>query len=808
MTRRRHTPLFLALALLAAGPRLGAQATEDPHQIADVQSIRRKLSYTIFKNYGRAREVADAILLYWGPGTRFSENAMGLWAVANRGGVMVNGRPYDAPGPEPIKVVMASDGNWIAASPEGFLHSGARFDDPETAARVYQDVLSFQTMSFGKAAPSRSPLRAGPSLAPQSAGFRVPAGLTVDRFAMEDPTPYFLEAPAPRRLDLTVEVDTEAPFVRRLLITRDPQDAVQRRSGFPPRFFVGATPVQFQVLMSETMAQAPRVEVEQADGTRIPAALLEDRNPLYTFQWFPFLDPASQGPATLEVLGDTQNSNPQFGTDLAGNPIVPQEDFSTFTDALVVDSQAPELVRIDTNQPGAFRTIPRENEVLAKHEFPKSVVAFVDDYDQPADPSGAGPTSTQNAAGVDLRRIGDGTGAIGMRLFGPDQREIRGTLSARINALELFLPDVYDPALGIFPDTDQDGIADPIEGSYRVQLDLVDEVGNTSSVTLPFGADVTPIAARSLEVSVRPILSDPFPNPPDPLPPGSPGDVTGGVFVRRLDGVEVRSPDPDFSFARSNVKIQSLAAGRFTVPVDLVGSLTRGADVLRFDIARDQNGDGQDDFENPAPGQFLPPGMIDPRFGKNDGLYRIVVEAQDKAGNTATIFRDLTLDTTPPEIGSSFPMENTTQFAPIRMVDVQLDDPKARSGSDGSGVQLTASRINLRFLGNGQTPAQDVQGLPFLHTPNPDDPTRPDFNPNDTTHRLLLEIVDEQGNVTKLPDDGSFDGIFQLDVIVRDQAGNEAMGTTTFLYSSEPPMEEPTAPMPMPQPLRLALVRP
>lgn len=807
MPRHHHAigrSLGISFALVLAVTS-GRAADRPLEERAEEASIRRHLGYTIFKSRGRTRGVAETILAYWRSGTRFSENANGQWVVANKGGIMANGRAYDALPGSPTKVVMGSDGNWIASTPEAFLHSGARFEDPEKVSQVHQDVYAFQTIALGNAAPSRSPIRAGPNLAPRGQGFRAPRSMTVDRFEMADQfQPFRLQNRASETRNITL--DTDPPFVRRVLITRHPEDEVQRRSGFPPRFFVGLAPVEFQILMSETMGSAPRVEVVQADGTRTPAALSQDQNPLYTFRWFPFASPEGNGPATLEVQGDTQNSPPQFGADQAGNVIPADENVGIFSNAVVVDTLPPELMRIDTTQPGAFRTIPGEDEVLARDEFPRSVVAFVEDYDQPQDPGGVGPFTVQGASGVHFRRIGDGTGAMDLRVFKPDGSEIPGTLSSRISALELFLPDVYDPGVGVFPDRDQDGFSEPDEGTYRVQVDLVDEVGNSSSVTLPFGADTTPIAARALQVSVRPILADPFPNPPDPLP------EDGDVFVRRLDGVEIRSQDPDFSFPRSTVKVASLAAGRFTVPQDLEGEFSRGEDFLRFDIARDQDGDGRDDFENPEPGQFLPPGVKDPRLGKNDGHYRVFITARDKAGNESEITRDIVLDTQPPEVGSAFPTVNTTQYAPLRMVDVQLTDPQNRAEEDGSGVRLTASQIMLRFLGNEMTEPQDIRGLPFLHTPNPDDPTRPDFNPADTSHRLLLELVDEQGQVTKLPDDGSMDGVFQIDVVVRDQAGNEAMGTTTFEYSSVKP-EEPTTddemgePQPPPQ-VMMTLVRP
>lgn len=787
---------LLLVAGLALGIGLPALAEEEPTvKQVDATTIQRRLGYTAFANYGRTRDVANAILMYWGPETRFSENAKGQWAVANKGGVMVNGKPYDRLPGDDVKVVMASNGSWLAASSEAFYHSGTRFEDPEQAGRIFDDALNFQTMAFGNAAPSRTPPRAGPRIEARNGSYVGPGAPVLQQlFPIE----------VEQELNIDVTLDRDPPFVRRVVLTRAPDDPVRRRSGFPGRFFVGATVVEVEVLMEEKMGKAPRVEVEFADGTRIPASVTSDRNPLYVFRFFPFLAPGANGPAKLEILGDTQNDPPQFGTDLAGNPIPAIEGMSVFTQGIVLDSLAPEPRRVTPGQPGDIQLIPGADEVIAGHEFPRSVIAFVEDYDQPKDQTGAGPTSTADASGIDFGRIGDGTGAIDMKLLDPTGKEIRGTLSSRINALELFLPDVYDPDLGIFPDKDQDGRADPIEGTYRVQLALVDEVGNTITQTLPFGMDATPIPQAALRVSIRPILADPFPNPPDPLPD------TGDVAVRRLEAVEVTSPDPDFDFLKSRVKVQSLAAGRFSVPQELKGKLTRQEALLRFDISRDQNGDGRDDFENPAPGQFLPPGVVDPRLGKNDGLYRILVEAFDKAGNPSDITREFTLDTTPPKVGSAFPTENTTQFAPLRIVDVILEDPQAASGSRGSGVRLVSSQLNLQFLGNAQTPAQAIKALTFLHTPNPDDPTRPDFNPDDKFPKLLLEIVDAQGVPVGLPRDGKFDGVYRLDVIARDQAGNEATGSTTFLYLSEPPTPPPTRPaLPQPPvPIRMALARP
>jgi len=67
-----------------------------------------------------------------------------------------------------------------------------------------------------------------------------------------------------------------------------------------------------------------------------------------------------------------------------------------------VDTLAPELRRTDQGEPGDISLIPGQNETLAGHEFPRSVLAFVEDYDQPRDPAGGGPFGTLEASGVDI----------------------------------------------------------------------------------------------------------------------------------------------------------------------------------------------------------------------------------------------------------------------------------------------------------------------------------------------------------------------------------------------------------------------
>jgi hypothetical protein len=672
----------------------------------------------------------------------------GVLTVA--GGVLhrirVGERPWAAVTPE---------GGWAAGGSEGVVVDGTFHADPALASALRARFVEPELPGAARSPAPGADLDAGGARAALAA-------VTVPR-------------------DVTVVRDTTPPTVERLELVLHPDDPA-RRVVVPAgaAAFVGFESVVIRVTMSERMGAPPRVVVTQRGVPPFEASLAEtSANPVFEYRFFPNGSPAANGPVKIEVQGKNDGTPPSFGFDEAGNPIAPGSPGSVIGRALTVDTVPPDLRRVDVSVPGNFRSQPRENAVLPKDGFPKEILVLVADYNQPDDGSFSGANvATDLASGVDFDRAGVPGIPIAVRLFDPRGREIPGTLVASPPvALRLLLPNVYDVSAGIFPDTDADGVADPVEGRYRVQVDLVDRAGNATSQELAFGADVTPVRAASLAVSIRPVFSSPFPNPANPVPPT-------GTAVRRLERVEITSPDADFDPVRTTAELLTTVLGPGTVPRPMRTSISRVDRTVILAVDRDQDGDGQPDFENPAPGAFVPPGDVDPRLGRNDGPYIVQVKAFDTAGNSVVITRELVLDTTVPSVDRTFPSTEARLGPPVRIVDAILKDPRARSGRDGSGVRLDFSAISLRFLGNATTPAQFVRGIVFMHTPNDSDPTRPDYNPDDHFPKILYQIVDRQGNSTPLPRDGSFDGAFRLEVVVRDRAGNEATGVTSFTYSS------------------------
>lgn len=680
------------------------------------------------------------------PETISTDADRGRWIATDGEVVMVNGSVYHHRLGDRPWVVLTPDGQWAAGGSAGVLANGNFFPGDTLSSAMRQQLINALPQAAAVLpAPVPAPAPSVRSVAPSEV-----------RVAVVDD-----------RLDVPVVIDKTPPTVDRADLVLPGNRVVPLGT---PNVFVGAQSVTIRLTMSEKMATAPKVRVQQPGFNALDLPLQSNTPTVFEYAFFPVTAAANNGPVKIEISG---------GTDEAGNPIQAGSPNTVFDKGLGVDTVPPDLLRIDLSQPGNFRTQPKENAVLPKNGFPKEILVLARDYNTPDDGTFAGENvATDQASGIDFDQAGLPGSNVQVKLFDPRGTEIKGVLAALApSGFRLLLPDVYDPANGVFPDTDSDGVADPIEGTYRIQVDLTDKAGNSTSQTLPFGEDTTPLPATAVAVSIRPVFSTPFPNPANPI-------GATGTAVKKLDRVEVTSADPMWDVAKSNAELLSTVVNGSPKPVKV--TVTREGKTIILTVDPDQDGNGQPDWENPAPGQFLPPGTVDPRFGRNDGVYIIRVHARDTAGNQSTIEREILLDTTAPDKPTStFPTNAQKIAGDLRIVDATLTDPKAASGRDGSGIQLEFSQINLRFLGNQTTPAQFIRGIVFVHKPNDSDPTQPDFNPNDHFPKILYQIVNTHNDSISLPRDGSFDGVYELKVQVRDRAGNEASGITSFEYSGK-----------------------
>jgi hypothetical protein len=213
------------------------------------------------------------------------------------------------------------------------------------------------------------------------------------------------------------------------------------------------------------------------------------------------------------------------------------------------------------------------------------------------------------------------------------------------------------------------------------------------------------------------------------------------------------------------------------------------------------------DFPNPtAVGTHVEIGGRDPRFGRFDGPYSVEIIAVDDAGNRSeNIKKEFLLDTIPPYSSETFPKNYQKINTPLRHASAILVDPhppKLHTWDQdgyvnfGSGISVTHSGINLFLNTPYGEPDPDIYGdnnklrgaLTYIHRPNSTDPDSPSFDPKDDSYRVLLEFVDKQGTPVTLPVDGSADGIYRLEVIPKDNAGNSvehAIGGSAGGFNTE-----------------------
>jgi hypothetical protein len=729
------------------------------------------------------------------------------WVVGAPDGVLTPDRFYEVNlGPD-VRLAITATGSWIAAGGNGTISNGQTVKNSRTAKAIYEDMYKWENLSLSQSdnlsgrtrsdvSSTRPYFNDSSSKGTHSKDSSTNDGSYRNTNSHQDTDSYRDNPSMAENSDqefprIPVNLDTSPPYVEKIEIVRFPDIPEKRRVSQPPSVFVGAEAIEIKVYMSETMGSAPEVRISQPSFTAIKGALTNNQSErIFTYRWFPNSSPGAQGPTKLEVMGEYDGNAPDFGYDLALNPIVPDSNGSVYESAMIVDTVAPDLKRIgqSNGSTGSGQSIPQNGATLSKDDFPKTIMVFVEDYNNIDDGTeSAENVATSAASGVDFSLISANDGSISLRLFKPDGSEINGIIVARQPALELILPDVYDPVNQIFPDNDNDGISEPVEGTYRIEISITDKVGNKSSHTINFGMDTTPVSSSQLNVSITPVFTTPFTNPDNPI-----GET--GTFVKQFRGVEVTSDSPEWSPARSSVELEKWVPGEIPYPTLLKTNIEKDDNKIMVTILMDQDGDGVNDFENPERGQYVPEGERDPRWGKNDGVYIIKVKAFDNAGNSADLTKRLTIDTTPPEIETTFPNAEITIGPPLRMVDALIIDPKPVSGADASGIHFDHFNIRVEFMGNENSSQQMVNGVGFIHEPNNTDPTIPSYNPNDEHPKLLFEFTDESGHVTPLPEDGSMDGVYTIHLSAWDKAGSEVSGSVGFSYSSTAPSSGTTEP--------------
>jgi len=632
---------------------------------------------------------------------------------------------------------------------------------------------------------------------------------------------------------IRVVKDQTAPIVTRIEVVKNPGTPEQVVEQVPG-VFIRSGRVRIRVTFSEPLQRPPTLQIQQlgngaGDAPENPVQATFDSQlfaadpTVVEYEYSPLVGPFDTGPANLLFEQD--------GTDLAGNIVDVNQGAvggGQVQRALIIDTNAPSLNRVDPENPGEVRTIPENNEKISRTEFPRQVTIIVRDYNLP-DNIGVEDQAqlrlTDNASGVDFDRIIDGTegsstdnSGISVEITDPNEQVIQGTLVTQPpNGLIYILPTVE----ALYPDR-TDGTAP--EGTYTVKVNLVDKVGNNSVETFFFQVDNAPISGDTIRVSLEPVqeagtefakdsdnglLQNPItgkeiPELPDLV------DLRELDAVNQITGFRVCSTDSSFDVTRSQVTLKARLNGPDTVARTMTttggggganpegGACGPNRQELSFTVDTNQTVPFPNlvGFPNPASaGANIDPGARDPRFGQFDGPYLVEVIAYDEAGNESSpIRKEFLLDTTQPYTAEVFPSGNGKINSPLRHVSAILIDPhpprihtfnETGHVNFGSGINVERSELVVQlaepyrpnfvqssdlFIPENQNEVRSK--LRFTHIPNSIDPTKPTFDPKDDKYRVLLEFINKAGVVTPLPNNGDADGIYRVVSTPVDNAGN------------------------------------
>lgn len=628
--------------------------------------------------------------------------------------------------------------------------------------------------------------------------------------------------------------DTVQPVVSRVELIRNFGSINQLTENLPGAF-INAGRVRVRVTFSEPMRKPPTLLIaQQGNGSGEPPAepiqatfdsQLFEANPVVVeYEFAPLIGPSDTGPATFQFQDD--------GFDLAGKELnlsAGSLNNGEIERAVIVDVNPPSLNRINPDNIGDVQTIPANNQKIPKDGFPGQITIIVRDYNLPQN-IGADDENlllgTGDASGVNFDRIQDtadpqselnqSSGQIRVEVTDPNANVVAGTLVTQPpNGLIYLLPSVdklYPNLNGLAP-----------EGTYTVKVSLVDKVGNATIETFFFRVDNTDISANSIQVSLDPFV-DPTsdftadsPNPllVNPIKGREIPEIPQLVDLRELDAVNtlqalrICSTDSSFDATRSEVALKARLNGPDTVARTMVTTESPNAAEQnscgnQVEIAIQVNSNQKavfpdlGSFPNPngSAGPNVSPGTRDPRFGQFDGPYEVEVIAHDDAGNISKpIKKEFLLDTTQPYTDSTFPADHGKIMSPLRHISAVLIDPHPPRSHTfdakgyvnyGSGINVDRSGLKLFLARPYRQAAAETSGfftgtgaslelrskLTFTHIPNSLDPNKPSFDPKDDKYRVLLEFVNSSGVVVPLPVDGSVDGLYRIESVPVDNAGN------------------------------------
>jgi hypothetical protein len=165
-----------------------------------------------------------------------------------------------------------------------------------------------------------------------------------------------------------------------------------------------------------------------------------------------------------------------------------------------------------------------------------------------------------------------------------------------------------------------------------------------------------------------------------------------------------------------------------------------------------------------------------PSDSSKDGKYVIESQIFDFPGNhTEDHICVFTYDNCSPSVLSVFPENGGTVARNLRTVSAVLKDCQPRFDVEISDIDVSKSSIRLFQVQEGSLIEVSSK-------------IRFESVPNQRATKILLEIVDSQGIASSLPNDGSADGTYRVEVVALDRSGNssEVLSSTFVLDTLDP----------------------
>ena len=277
-----------------------------------------------------------------------------------------------------------------------------------------------------------------------------------------------------------------------------------------------------------------------------------------------------------------------------------------------------------------------------------------------------------------------------------------------------------------------------LEGDYRIEIIISDKVGNRSlKDTRLFTMDFSRIREDRIKC----------------LPENN-GFARFGVepFLNAEDQfVQVQVDDEQFDPVASSLVLQNFQEIPQTIP-------------------------GKKEILDPQTIRYVLQKAL-PSDSSRDGKYVIESQIFDKPGNqTIDQVCVFTYDNCAPSVLSVFPEDGGTVARNLRTISAILKDCKPRFDVEISDIDVGQSSIRL-FQIKEDKAIEITSRLRF------------ETIPDQRATKILLEIVDAQGAASSLPNDGSADGEFRVEIIAVDRSGNQSeILSSTFNLDTQDPI--------------------